>query len=109
MAKTATDASTAGSVTGALTEAKGIAGGLPDLLIEARRVAATVIAGWSAAGRIAPVDPYHLVFMIWATTQHYADFETQIRAILGPKTARRAHFTTARTTLEQVFLKGVAG
>ena len=30
----------------ALAEAKGVAGGLPDLLIEARRVSATVIAGW---------------------------------------------------------------
>ncbi|MEX2318781.1 MAG: DUF58 domain-containing protein, partial [Bauldia sp.] len=29
-----------------LTEAKGIAEGLPDLLIEARRVAMTVLAGW---------------------------------------------------------------
>ena len=39
---------------GALTEAKGIAAGMPDLLIEARRVAATVLAGWHgrrAAGR----------------------------------------------------------
>ncbi|MEQ9692485.1 MAG: DUF58 domain-containing protein [Bauldia litoralis] len=35
-----------GSVRGALTEAKGVASGLPDLLIEARRVAATVVAGW---------------------------------------------------------------
>ena len=34
------------AVHGALTEAKGVAGGLPDLLIEARRVSATVIAGW---------------------------------------------------------------
>ncbi len=33
-------------VRGALTEAKGVASGLPDLLIEARRVAATVVAGW---------------------------------------------------------------
>ena len=29
-----------------LTEAKGIAEGLPDLLLEARRIAATVLAGW---------------------------------------------------------------
>jgi uncharacterized protein (DUF58 family) len=35
-----------GAVRGALTEAKGVAGGLPDLLIEARRVSSTVIAGW---------------------------------------------------------------
>jgi uncharacterized protein (DUF58 family) len=43
-----------GAVRGALTEAKGLAAGLPDLLIEARRVAATIIAGWHgrrAAGR----------------------------------------------------------
>jgi len=68
---------------------------------------AAVIKGWIAAGRIAPVDPYHLIFMIWATTQHYADFEAQIRAILGPRATGPAHFDTAKATLEQVFLKGV--
>ncbi|MBN9008823.1 MAG: DUF58 domain-containing protein, partial [Rhizobiales bacterium] len=35
-----------GATLPALGEAKGVAAGLPDLLIEARRVAATVIAGW---------------------------------------------------------------
>lgn len=35
-----------GSVGGSLTEAKVIAAGLPDLLVEARRVASTVLAGW---------------------------------------------------------------
>ncbi|GAA0293788.1 TetR family transcriptional regulator C-terminal domain-containing protein [Rhodovulum strictum] len=44
---------------------------------------AAVIAGWSAAGRIADVDPYHLIFSIWALTQHYADFDVQVRAVLG--------------------------
>ncbi len=45
--------------------------------------------------------------MIWATTQHYADFETQIRAILGPRATGPAHFDTAKATLEQVFLRGL--
>jgi TetR/AcrR family transcriptional regulator len=45
--------------------------------------------------------------MVWATTQHYADFETQIRAILGPRAERPSHFVLAKATLEQVFLKGV--
>ena len=40
-----------------------------------------VISGWIASGDLAPVDPHHLLFMIWATTQHYADFEVQIRAL----------------------------
>lgn len=44
---------------------------------------ADVINGWGAAGRIKPVDPYHLIFSIWAQTQHYADFDVQVRAILG--------------------------
>ena len=45
---------------------------------------AALIAGWAAAGRLAPVDPRHLLFSIWATTQHYADFEAQI-AVLMPE------------------------
>ena len=45
---------------------------------------AAVIAGWAAAGRIAPLDPHHLIFSIWALTQHYADFDVQVRAVLGP-------------------------
>jgi TetR/AcrR family transcriptional regulator len=46
---------------------------------------AEVIDGWVAAGRMRPVDPYHLVFTIWSVTQHYADFDVQVRAILGDK------------------------
>ena len=43
---------------------------------------AALIAGWGAAGRIAPVDPRHLIFSIWATTQHYADFEAQVNVLM---------------------------
>lgn len=41
-----------------------------------------VIADWAATGRIAPVDPQHLIFSIWATTQHYADFSAQVAVLL---------------------------
>lgn len=44
---------------------------------------ASLIRRWSESGRIAAIDPYHLIFSIWATTQHYADFSAQIRGILG--------------------------
>ncbi|WP_146636231.1 TetR family transcriptional regulator C-terminal domain-containing protein [Nioella nitratireducens] len=44
----------------------------------------TVIRGWIAAGKIAAMDPHHLLFSIWAMTQHYADFDVQVRAVLGP-------------------------
>lgn len=68
---------------------------------------AAVIQRWVDEERLAKVDPYHFIFMIWATTQHYADFETQIRAILGNRANRRAHYETARHTLEQVLMRGI--
>ena len=43
----------------------------------------TVIEGWIAEGRLAPVDPRHLMFSVWSLTQHYADFDVQVRAVLG--------------------------
>lgn len=43
-----------------------------------------IIRQWIAQGRIASIDPYHLIFSIWALTQHYADFDVQVRAVLGP-------------------------
>ena len=45
---------------------------------------AVVLQDWMDQGRITRVDPVHLVFSIWALTQHYADFEVQVRAVLGP-------------------------
>ena len=44
---------------------------------------AAVIDGWIAAGRMAAVDSTHLFFTIWAATQTYADFDLQVRAVLG--------------------------
>lgn len=50
-----------------------------------------IIAAWVESGKLAPIDPHHLIFMIWATTQHYADFATQVEAVTG-KTLRDADF-----------------
>lgn len=44
---------------------------------------AAVIRAWSEAGQLPVIDPYHLIFSIWALTQHYADFDAQIRLIRG--------------------------
>jgi len=47
------------------------------------RKKAAVIDGWIAARRMAAVDSTHLFFTIWAATQTYADFDQQVRAVLG--------------------------
>ena len=41
------------------------------------------IQTWIDRGQIAPIDPHHLMFSIWAATQTYADFDWQISAITG--------------------------
>lgn len=44
-----------------------------------------LIERWIAEGKMAPVDPEHLLYMLWATTQHYADFGHQIETLnAGP-------------------------
>ncbi|WP_127107565.1 TetR family transcriptional regulator C-terminal domain-containing protein [Pararhodobacter zhoushanensis] len=58
-----------------------IAGDLKDLVDDR----AALIRRWIADGQLAAVDPYHLIFSIWALTQHYADFDAQIRLIRGDK------------------------
>jgi TetR/AcrR family transcriptional regulator len=45
---------------------------------------AAVLQGWMDRGQIARMPPVHLIFAIWALTQHYADFDVQVRAVLGP-------------------------
>ncbi|MEQ1950323.1 TetR family transcriptional regulator C-terminal domain-containing protein [Mesorhizobium yinganensis] len=66
-----------------------------------------VIRGWMRAGKIARTDPYHLIFSIWATTQHYADFDVQVRAVLGPDRGGEGRFEDAARFLEQLFLNGL--
>ena len=44
---------------------------------------AKAVAGWIKGGRIRPVHPHHLFFTIWSVTQHYADFDRQVRAVMG--------------------------
>jgi len=70
---------------------------------------AALMRRWIAEGRMAAVDPYHLIFMIWAATQHYADFEVQVRATLGVEPVDDRHFAIATRTLEDVILNGVFG
>ncbi len=43
------------------------------------------IRRWAREGKIKSVDPHALMYMIWATTQHYADFERQIIILNGGK------------------------
>ncbi len=43
---------------------------------------AGLIQSWMDAGKLTATDPRHLIFSIWATTQHYADFEAQVQVLM---------------------------
>lgn len=62
---------------------------------------AAVIKTWAEAGKIADIDPHHLIFSIWAFTQHYADFDVQVRAVLGDK----APYDGASVFLDMLYAK----
>ena len=64
-----------------------------------------VLAAWMDQGRIARVHPVHLIFSIWALTQHYADFDVQVRSVLGPD---HDPFAEAEEYLETLFRKLLA-
>ncbi|MBO9099200.1 MULTISPECIES: TetR family transcriptional regulator C-terminal domain-containing protein [unclassified Rhizobium] len=68
---------------------------------------AAVIRAWAKAGKIAKCDPYHLIFSIWSTTQHYADFDVQVRAVLGQGSSGEGRFEDAARYLEQLFVNGL--
>lgn len=66
-----------------------------------------IIRGWAAAGKIDPVEPEHLLFMIWAMTQTYADFASQIAAVLGKDKLDEGVFAQATKAMVGLVLKGL--
>jgi len=66
-----------------------------------------VLRSWMAQGKIASVDPAHLIFLLWSSTQHYADFACQINAALGRESLADADYEMATRTLTQIVLRGV--
>ncbi len=64
-----------------------------------------ILQGWMDDGLLTRMDPRHLLFSIWATTQHYADFAVQVRAVLGDDDPDP--ITTASDFLETLFFKGL--
>jgi TetR/AcrR family transcriptional regulator len=67
-----------------------------------------VFERWAAAGRIAPVNATHLLFAIWAMTQSYADFATQMALVLDRKALLRKDFGEAEELITQMVLAAVA-
>lgn len=66
-----------------------------------------LVRSWIDDGKIDPIDPEHLFFTIWASTQTYADFSSQISLALGKSSLDEEDFRRAGDFLTHVLIKGL--
>ncbi|MDE3027022.1 MAG: TetR family transcriptional regulator C-terminal domain-containing protein [Paracoccaceae bacterium] len=66
-----------------------------------------LIQRWIDEGKMAPVNPRHLLYMLWATTQHYADFSHQIETLNGGKPLTDRQWREAKDSVKAIILRGI--
>jgi len=66
-----------------------------------------IIERWIAQKKINPIDPTYLLYMIWATTQHYADFAHQINTMNEGRSLSDQQFEEAINTVIDIILRGI--
>lgn len=65
------------------------------------------IQRWIDEGKMDPIDPRHLLYMIWATTQHYADFGHQIETLNAGRPFSDRQWQAATETVTAIILRGI--
>jgi TetR/AcrR family transcriptional regulator len=66
-----------------------------------------VIQRWIDAGKMRPVDPRHLLYLLWATTQHYADFGHQIQTLNDGRPFSEKQWREAKASVKDMVLRGI--
>lgn len=66
-----------------------------------------VIQRWIDEGKMAPINPRHLLYMLWATTQHYADFGHQIQTLNDGKPLSDKEWREAKASVKDMVLRGI--
>ena len=71
------------------------------------RARSAVVLRWVAQGKLKPIEPKYLFFMIWATTQHYANAAHEMATLEGGPLSDEA-FERAKGQVVETVLFGVA-
>lgn len=66
-----------------------------------------VIQRWINEGKMQPINPRHLLYMLWATTQHYADFGHQIQTLNDGKPLTDKQWREAKASVKDMVLRGI--
>ncbi|GGA15496.1 TetR/AcrR family transcriptional regulator [Neptunicoccus cionae] len=80
---------------------------LETTLVEWTNSRIQAIEAWIAAGLMDPISPRHLLYMIWATTQHYADFGHQIQTLNHNSPLSEDEWNRAKDSVKTIILKGI--
>lgn len=80
---------------------------LDDTLVPWAQLKKSKISAWVADKRILPVEPSALLYMIWAATQHYADFGYQVALLNDGEPLSELAFESAVQTVTSVILRGI--
>ncbi|MDR5900166.1 TetR/AcrR family transcriptional regulator [Halomonas vilamensis] len=80
---------------------------LRDNLYEWTKLKESKIHEWVDSGQINSVEPSYLLYMIWASTQHYADFDYQISLLNDDKPLDDIQFEKAVQSVTAVILRGI--
>jgi TetR/AcrR family transcriptional regulator len=65
-----------------------------------------VIQYWIKQQLIDDINPYHLLFLIWGATQHYADFNVQVLAAMDKAEMDEQSFDAVVNSITTIVLKG---
>lgn len=65
-----------------------------------------VIQAWIDQGQINPVNPYHLLFLIWGASQHYADFNVQVLSAMDKTEMSNDDYEDVVASLTTIILNG---
>lgn len=90
-----------------LKGASAIKATLDTRLAELSKSKRDILAKWSSEGRVAKLDGVHILFTIWAVTQHYADFEAQIVSQTGKTLRDEAFFIEATEAVKKIIFQGI--
>jgi TetR/AcrR family transcriptional regulator len=66
-----------------------------------------VIQRWIDEGKMKPINPRHLLYMLWATTQHYADFGHQIQTLNQGRPLTDTQWKEAKASVKDMVLRGI--
>jgi TetR/AcrR family transcriptional regulator len=68
-----------------------------------------VFENWAERGLVKKIDFTHLMFIMWSTTQAYADLSHQFALLMGKKQLEDSDFATARELITTMVMKVLRG